>query len=32
MHGYRVNVRKANRFVRVRVRRTVAKVGCEGAM
>ena len=32
MHGYRVKVRNAKRFVSVRVRRMVAKVGCEGAM
>lgn len=32
MQGYRVKVRKAKRLVRVRVRRMVAKVGCEGAM
>jgi len=32
MHGYRVNVRKAKRLVRVRVRRMVAKVAWEGAM
>lgn len=27
MHGYRVKVMKARKFVSVRVRRTVAKVG-----
>jgi len=31
MQGYRVKVRKAKRLVRVRVRRTVANVGWEGA-
>lgn len=32
MHGYKVKVIKAKKLVRVRVRRIVAKVGCEGAI
>jgi hypothetical protein len=32
MHGYRTKVMNAQKFVRVIVRRTVAKVGCEGAV
>jgi hypothetical protein len=32
MHGYKMKVRKARKLVRVIVRRTVANVGCEGAV